>query len=172
MRPAWYAACEDGPPYPYYNQFYDPVRNPMTKEISEVEYRGRRIVANAYTGAFDKSDTMGFNVPVAFVVLDEFDDPALPLIQQWFWTPHDASAAIRFVDWVTPRIAKDKKNWPTTIAYEYNMMVAYRRNFDEVYGAIKEIEKMCIDARDFDDDMTAAVLSRLQRLRQVVAEGR
>lgn len=144
----------------------------MTKEISEVEYRGRRIVANNYTGAFDNSDTMGFNVPIAFSVLDEFDEPALPTVQHWFWSPHDAAAAIRFVDWVTPRIAKDKKTWPTTVAYEYNMMVAYRRNFDEVYGAIKEIEKMCIDARDFDDDMTAAILSRLQLLRQVVAEGR
>lgn len=144
----------------------------MTQEINEIEFRGRRVVANAYKGAFDKSDTLGFRVPVVYSVLDEFDDPALPTSQHWFWSPFDATAAIRFVEWVTPRIDKSKKNWATTIAYEYNTMIAYRRNFDEVYGAIREIEQMCVEAKDFDEDMTDAVLKRLQLLRQVVAEGR
>lgn len=170
--PAWLAACEDGPPYEYHPQFFNPVRSPVTNDICEIEYQGRRIVANAYTGAFDKSDTMGFNVPVAYVVLDEFDDPALPIIQHWFWSPHDAKCAIEFVDWIEPRVSKDRKNWPTTVAYEYTQMTAYRRNFHKVYAAIKEIEAMCESARDFDENMTDDVLKRLRLLRQVVAEGR
>ena len=138
---------------------------------TEVTYNGRRIVANQYNGLHDNIDSMGFKVPVAFVVLDEFDEPALPIIQHWFWSPYDAAAAIRFVDWVSPRIAKNKK-WATSVAYEYNQMVAYRRNFDHVYAALREIEDMCISARDFDDNATPDILKRLQLLRQVVAEGR
>lgn len=139
-------------------------------DMKEIEYKDRRIVANQYNGLHDKSDTMGFTVPVAFVVLDEFDEPALPTIQQWFWSPWDAANAIDMSDWLRDTI--DTKKWPTTVAFEYNQMTAYRRNFSNVYMAIKDIEKMCIDARDFDDNVTEAVLSRLQLLRQSVAEGR
>lgn len=144
----------------------------MTREISEIEYAGKRIVATKYVGAFDNIDTLGFNVPVAFVVLDEFDEPALPLTQQWFWSPHDAQAAIRSVDWLTARIDKTKHRWPSTVSHDYNQMVAYRRNFDHVYAAVREVEQMCLDARDFDEDVREAVLSRLTLLRQAVAEGR
>lgn len=167
---AWLREATMHPPYPYYNQFYNPVRNPMTKEISEFEYRGLRIVANAYTGAFDKFDTMGFNVPAAFVVLDAFDEPGLPIIQHWFWSPWDAKNAIDFVEWVKPTI--DKKKWPTTVAYEFNLMIAYKRNFTHVFTTLKDIEKIVREAISFDDNPAQAVLDKLTLLRQLVAEGR
>lgn len=147
-----------GPPYPYYEQFY----TPWSEVMKEVEYRGYRIVAQPYTGAGDKSDTMGFDVPVAFVVLDDFDAPALPLTQQWFWSPWDARNAIDFYEWVKNTI--NKKKWPTTAAHEYNMMSLYRRRIPAVFMAIHDIRELLAAAKDFDENPAKAISSRLDTL--------
>lgn len=171
LVPAWYLACESGPPYDYHPCHFKPVNPMSSRGKTEVEFQGRRIVATKYTGAFDKSDTMGFDVPVAFVVLDEFDEPALPIVQHWFWSPWDARNAIKMVDWLKDRIERDKRLWPSTVPYEFNLMLAYRRNFADVYATLREIEDMCISARDFDENVTESVLRKVQHLRQLAAEG-
>lgn len=151
-----------------YRVWHSPASTLMS--ITEIEYKGLRICANRYNGVFDKSDSMGFDVPVAFVVLDAFDDPGLPTVQQWFWSPHDARNAIDFVDWVKPTI--DTKKWPTTVACEFNLMIAYKRNFNHVFATLKDIEKIVREAISFDDNPSQAVLDKLTLLRQLVAEGR
>lgn len=167
---AWLREAAVHSPYEYEPSLYNPVRNPMTQNISEFDYRGLRIVATKYNGAYDKSDTMGFDVPVAFVVLDAFDDPALPIVQHQFWSPWDAKNAIDFVEWVKPTI--DAKKWPTSVGYEFNLMIAYKRNFTQVYATLKDIENICRDSFAFDENPAQAVLDRLKLLGTAVAEGR
>jgi hypothetical protein len=156
LREAWFVSATDGPPYPYYNQFYRPWRNTVQKEV---EYKGYRIVAQDYTGAFDKSDTMGFDVPAVFSVLDDFDEAALPLNQHWFWSPWDARNAIDFFEWIKTTI--NKKRWPTTPAHEFNIMLMYRRKIPAVFKAIRDIRKIIADARDFDENPSRAIIDRL-----------
>lgn len=156
LREAWFVSATDGPPYPYYNQFYQPWRDTVQKEV---EYKGYRIVAQDYTGAFDKSDTMGFDVPAAFSVLDDFDETALPLNQHWFWSPWDARNAIDFFEWIKTTI--NKKRWPTTPAHEFNIMLMYRRKIPAVFKAIRDIRKIIADARDFDENPSKAIIDRL-----------
>ncbi len=156
LREPWRLAATDGPPYPYYNEFYQPWRNTVQKEV---QYRGYRIVAQEYTGAGDKSDTMGFDVPVVYTVLDDFDEAALPLVQQWFWSPWDARNAIDFFEWVKTTI--DKKKWPTTPAHEFNFMLAYRRKIPAVFQAVHDLKKILRDAADFDENPAQQVKERL-----------
>jgi hypothetical protein len=156
LRDAWYVAATDAPPYPYYNQFYQPWRDTVQ---TEVNYKGYRIVAQTYTGAFDKSDSMGFDVPVAFSVLDDFDEAALPLIHHWFWSPWDARNAIDFYEWIKTTI--DKKKWPTTPAHEFNFMLAYRRKIPAVFRAIHDIKKLIAASRDFDENPAQAIYDRI-----------
>ena len=125
----------------------------------EVEYRGYRIVAQKYTGAPGHEDTMGFDVPVAYVVLDEFDDPALPITHHWFWSPWDARNAIDFYEWVKTTI--DKKKWPTTAAYEFNRMLQFRRRPWACFAAVHDIRKLIAAARDFDENPAPAIASRI-----------
>lgn len=153
-RDAWYVGCTDAPPYEYYN--YQPWRDTVQKEV---EYKGYRIVAQTYNGAHDQSDTMGFDVPVAFAVLDDFDDAALPISHHWFWSPWDARNAIDYYEWVKTTI--DKKKWPTTAAHEFNFMLQYRRRVPAVFAAIHDIKKLIRDARDFDENPAQAIMDRI-----------
>jgi hypothetical protein len=149
-REPWFVACTDGPPYPY-------LRNNTVQ--NEVSYKGYRIVAQEYTGAFDKSDSMGFNVTTAFVVLDDFDEQALPMAHHWFWSPWDARNAIDFYEWIKTTI--DKRKWPTTASHEFNFMLQYRRRVPAVFAAIHDIKKLIADAADFDENPAQAIKDRI-----------
>ena len=163
----WLAACEHGSPYTLPSTKYENMQPPTI--LRAVDYHGRRIAAVPYSGAVGKVDTMGFDTPVAYIVLDEFDEPALPVLTQWFWSPHDAAAAVRFVDWIGPYILARKANWPTTVEYEFELAMAYRRKFSDVYAALKDIERLC--QQDDAENAKREIAARLGLLRQVVAEG-
>lgn len=130
--------------------------------MKEIEWRGRRIVQMPYNKDLD---SYGFTMPVAFRVLDEFDDNALPLAQTWFWSPAEAISAIEMCDSIAP----DKK-WPTTAQYEYNYMMLYRRNHDAVYNALKKIRAVLDD--DLEDHPAKAIRRILDLLHQGMHERR
>lgn len=154
-REPWWLSCDAGSPYPYDNN-YQPWSETVQKEVN---YKGYRIVALEYTGAFDKPDTMGFDVPAAFAVLDDFDEPALPYSTHWFWSPWDARNAIDFYEWVKTII--DKKKWPTSAQHEFNFMLAYRQKIPAVFIAIRDIRKIIEDARDYDENPSQRIADRI-----------
>lgn len=131
----------------------------------EMQWRGERIVQVPYTvQPFNKADAFGFTVKEAYVVRDGLDEPCLPLSQQWFWSPGEAIAAIEMRDTLAPLIRGPK--WPSTVMYEYNLMVTYRRNFHHVYDALVRIRKACDESRDFDENPRAEIEKILHALRQ------
>lgn len=147
-----------------------PVLSAPSNIIREIEYRGYRIVQTDDTAYAGHIDDLGFAHPVVFVVIDEFDDIALPIGMHVHWSAHDAINAIEMKDTVAPGIATSK--WPTTALYEYGVMRAYRRAFWNVMRAINNIQKLCTDARDFDDNPGEDVLGQLHLLRQNVQQDR
>lgn len=147
LRDPWYIGCGDGSPFPYDGKPSQPWSGTVQTEVT---YRGYRIVLLPYNGTFDKSDSMGFDVPAAFAVLDDFDEPALPYSHHWFWSPWDARNAIDFYEWVKTVI--DKKKWPTSAQHEFNLMLAYRQKIPAVFMAVHDIRKIMRDARDFDEN--------------------
>lgn len=127
-------------------------------------YRDHRIVHVDYAGP----ECMGFKMPKAFKVMDEFDEPTLPLVQQTFWTPGDAVSAIHMSEVVAPGLKGPK--WPTTVQYEYNIMLLYRANFDRVFHAIQKIKKAIRDAKDFDENPSEEITKILNSLHQYMHE--
>ena len=120
----------------------------------ETEYRGYRIIE-----VETDIESLGFPMRHAFRVLDEFDDP-LPLVQDLHWSPADARLAIDFV----LDVFKVTKKWPTTKAHEFNIAVAYRANFVQVYQAILKIKATLADCREMGDDPTDEVSATLHAL--------
>lgn len=155
-RDAWSVRAGNGPPYPYYRAHYKPWSGTMQKEV---EYMGLRIVAQDYVGAFDKSDTMGFTVPVSYVVLDDFDERALPFVQSMFWSPWDARNAIWFNNWF--KTAPQIRKWKETPNWALNEMLDYRRKPHLVYAAIHDIRRILREASEFDENPTRAIQDRL-----------
>lgn len=137
----------------------------------EMLWRGDRIIQVDYTvQPFNKCDAFGFTVEKAFIVRDDMDEPCLPIAQQWFWSPSEAIAAIEMRDVIAPGLRGPK--WPTTVAYEYNIMTLYRRNFDMVYRAIQQIRKAIKDASDFDENPAKEITNILNMLHQNMHERR
>ena len=156
---AWLEEASVCPPYLYYREFYKPWSGTVQKELL---YRGFKIVAQEYEGAFDKSDTMGFDVPAAFVVLDaDFDEPVLPFTQHWFWSPGDAKSAIDFHLWFK---TVNTSKWPTSAAHEFNAMLFYRRRPAAVFAAVHDLHKIIAEARDFDENPAKKISDRLALL--------
>lgn len=137
--------------------------------IREREYRGQRIIQTRDTRFVGDKDAWGFSLDVGFIVRDEFDDYVLPVPMHAFYSPHDAIDAIEMRDTILPTIKADQP--ATTLVYEYQLMWSYRVNFSHTYGALKQIEKACLDARDFDENPREKVLDILNLLRAAVARG-
>ena len=108
-------------------------------------------------------DVYGFKPTSGFVVRDDMGDYVLPIGMQWFYTPYEAVAAIEMVEYAKP---------PTTPTFEYGLMQAYRRNWWMVFVAIDKILKLCVEARDFDDNPGEEIYKELHALRQNVARSR
>lgn len=140
--------------------------------IHEIEYRGMRVVCTDDKRLVGQShpDKWGFTTDRGYIVLDEFDDHVFPAGMHWFYTPDDAVSAIEMRDTILPTI---KAGQPaTTLLYEYGLMRTYRREFWLTYNAIQNIQRMCDNARDFDENPREEVLKELHLLRQNVAQGR
>ena len=163
LRYVWFEMCAFMPPWPTYN--FQPWGDSMQ---TETQYRGYRIVAQKYTGACDRSCFLGFECERVFVVLDEFDDNALPFNHHQFWTPWDAKMAIDFFEWLKTTI--DLKKWPTTPAYEFNRVMAMHVRTPEVFMAVQRIRQALRESADFDENPTRAVADILAALEQSMHE--
>lgn len=97
--------------------------------IVETEYRDYIIRRKKYEPAAGEPGCMGFHIEHVYVVEDEFGEPGLPeILQQVFWSPADAAQAIDFRIQIGPYIDKNQRTWPTTLAYEFNNLLRFRRN--------------------------------------------
>lgn len=134
--------------------------------MNEMQWRDRRIVQVDYKGP----DCYGFKMHTAFEVRDEFDEPALPVVQHQFWSPADAIAAVECCDIVAPKMIG--KKWPSTVQYEFNLMLLYRRNHDLVYDALRRIREAVQQARDFDENPSDAILGILNGLHATMDQRR
>lgn len=132
--------------------------------ITEMRWRGERIVQMPYDASGNNLNGWGFKVTHAFQVLDDFDDHALPFVQQWFWTPGDAVAAIEARDLIAP--LKISGKWPSTAQYEYNTMLVYRSCFYLVYESLQKIRLAIQNAKDFGDNPSADIEQILHLLHQ------
>lgn len=128
----------------------------------EIEYRGYRIVETEV-----ETECFGFPMTKAFKVLDEFDDP-LPILQNLHWSPGDARLSIDFVH----DVFKVTKKWPTTQTHEFNIALAYRANFVQVYQTLQSVKKVLADCQEMGDDPTAEVSSLLHGLHVSSVSGR
>lgn len=124
--------------------------------MREVEYRGWRIVETE-----TDQEASGFKMTRVFKVLDEFDDP-LPITHNAYWSPGDAKQAIDFVLDVF-EMTRGKK-WPTTQTHEFNVAMAYRARFVEVYAAIRKIKTIIADAAEMGDDPSREITDHLHAL--------
>lgn len=138
--------------------------------VAEVAYKSYRIVQTNDPEWLGYGTTPeGLLVPYVLVVLDEFDDLALPIGMQVHYTLLEAKAAIDIRDIVFP--LKAGPTWPTTALHEYAVFQSYRRNFPRVMEALARIKKSCVDAKDFDDNPGEDVLQHLHLLNMVIVEG-
>lgn len=132
----------------------------------EIEYKGHRIVLVDYDPVSHHPD-LGLHPRQAFVVRDEMDEPSLPTSQQWFWAPRDAMAAIDVAESLI-HMVKDRK-WPSTVCFEYNQLVAYRQNFDLVYGVILKARQIVRDARESAKDFGEDVSSEIEEIDRLLS---
>ncbi len=137
--------------------------------MKEITYRGYRIVQVDAPKELDKFECMGFTMPKAFQVLDDFDEPLL-IVPQYFWSPTDAIAAIEMVDTILPE--RKSKRWPTTAVYEYGLMWAHRRMFWFVYHTLNQIRNELKKAREWDENPTEKIEGLLTCMRVAVSENR
>lgn len=139
------------------------------RALKNVDYKGHVIQEVPYSGTPGNYESYGLEVNKAYRVVDDFGDDTLPLLNNVFWTPADAAQAVDAALWLESRVDKAKATWPSTVTFEYNQMMAYRRRFYAVYQALSEIDDMCQSARDFDENPREAIIGRLQLLRLEVA---
>lgn len=137
--------------------------------MNTAHYKGFEILEVPYKGMLDNYESFGLQVDKAYSVVDAFGDAVLPLAYNTFWTPTDAAHAIDAALWLQERIGAKADKWPTSTTHEYNVMLTHRRKFFQVFQALKEIEDMCIAARDLDENPRESVIGRLQLLRLEVA---
>ena len=133
---------------------------------TECTYRGLRIVRveNPSTGKLSNGDSFGFDMPYAFRVLDELDCPALPTLQQLFWSPNDARNAIEMCEVMMADLRGSK--WTTTKIHEFNQLLMYYRNFDLVYHYLMKVKKVCREAQEMDENPTKQLSDMLHLLHQ------
>lgn len=138
--------------------------------LGECQHRGMRIIHTNDPRLVGQKDLAGFDITQGFVVLDEFDEPVLPPLMSWFYTPYDAIMAIEMRDVCMPDI---KESQPaTSFQYEYGLMWQYRQNFDQVYHALNRIQQACDDSVGFDENPRAEITKILHNLRQNIAQAR
>ena len=131
--------------------------------MHEVSFMGLRIVAQQYNGLFDNSDTMGFRVPAAFAVIDDFDEPALPLVQQWHWSPWDARNAIWFCAWYKEHIIPGRR-WKDSQSWKFCDLLEYRRKPHLPFAAVQDIKKIIAESADFDENPAKLITLRIEQL--------
>jgi|SRR5690606_26604599 len=125
----------------------------------EIEYRGWRIVE-------EEADVEchGFRMSRVFAVYDDLGDP-LPILQNRHWSPGDAKLAIDFCIDVFA-LMKQGQKWPTTQTAEFNEAILYRRNFVEVYQALRRVELIAQIGDDgLGEDPLKAIEEELRCLR-------
>lgn len=137
---------------------------------TEIPWRGYRIVQVDYK-PISEFENYGFTVNQVFKVLDDFDDNALPMPEQVFWSPNDAIHALYMAESIAPEIV-GKRKWPTTVTFEYHQMLAYRTHFYYVYEALQNIKKAIRDAKEWDENPGKRITDILNLLHQVVHERR
>lgn len=138
--------------------------------LGETQHRGMRIIHTNDPRLVGQKDLAGFDITQGFIVLDEFDDPVLPPLMSWFYTPYDAIMAIEMRDIAMPDI---KASQPaTSFQYEYGLMWQYRQNFDAVYHALNRIQAACDEGDSFGEDPSTQIKEILHTLRQRVAQAR
>lgn len=135
--------------------------------MKETTFNGYRVIQVQNNQLHDKSDSLGFDHPVVYTVRDDFDESVLPPPVYNFWTPHEACGAIQLAATIGKHLLGNPK-WPTTMIFEYNRFLQYRRNWGAVMSALIEIETMCSEAIDFGEDATKDVLKRLQKLQGAI----
>lgn len=139
----------------------------MTERL---EHMGLYIVPQQYNGTFDKSDTLGFTVPAAFTVVDDFDEPALPLVNHWHWSPHDAKNAIEFCAWWKEHVVTGKR-WKDTASWAFQDVLAFRRHPHKVFAALQDIKTLLASAQDFDENPARAIEDRIYLLELELKKG-
>jgi hypothetical protein len=137
--------------------------------IAETEHREYRVIQTNDPKFVGQADCAGFKISEGFVVRDAFDEPVLPNVIPWFYSPWDAIAAIEMLDTVVPAIKEGEP--ATTLVYEYTLMWQYRQHFHQVYAALHSLQTLCDDAATFGDDTLQVkdVRAVLHNLRQRVA---
>lgn len=136
------------------------VVTPPKSIIKEMEYRGYRIIqTDDPAWLASGADSYGFTNTCVFVVFDEFDEPALPVGLMSHWTIHEAIAAIEMRDTVLPEINAGK--WASSALFEFNLLRARRRHAWRTHLTLTRLRKLCVDAQEFDDNPTAAILKEL-----------
>lgn len=139
----------------------------MAGEQTSLDYKGYVIEKIPYVGTFDKYESRGFTIDYAFRVVDDFGDPTLPTSQQTFWSPSDAIAAIDLANTIAERVKKNIRAWPTTTQHEFNRWVNYRRRFWRMCQALENIERLCNQAADFDENPGKEVLEEIKKFKAV-----
>lgn len=143
-------------------------RNFGTGAVSSHNYKGFEVVKVPHRGSFDNYESFGFPVEWSYTVLDDMGEATLPLIQNSFWTPADAVQAIDAALWLQERVSLRYSDWKASTAYEYNRMMAHRRRFFCVYKALRDIEDVCKESADLDENPRDAVLALINQLGQEV----
>lgn len=124
---------------------------------TETTYRGLTIkrVKN-----FDPNELgcMGFTIDCVYQVVDDLDDLAIPhILQQTFWSPYDCKVAIDFALDLMPAVNRNDK-YRTSIAYEFNRLMAVRRNVVPLMIEIAKLKDKAQEALEFDDPVEASVV--------------
>lgn len=140
----------------------------MAGKQTSVDYKGYSIVQMPHHGTFNNYESMGFEVDVCYGVQDDFGEFTLPTLQQKFWTPGDAAAAIDTIALFESQKKVQGKKWPTTVMHEFNVVINYRRKWHVVMATIAKLEKMCEDDGFGDSCSVADVRQELKYLRQMV----
>lgn len=121
---------------------------------TETEYRGYIIRRVPYKPASGDAGCLGFPITHVYKVEDEFGDPGLPeLIQQIFWSPADAAQAIDFRVDLGPIYERNMHKWATTLAYEFNNLLRFRRNAVYLLCEVNSLRNAVQEAVDFGDDL-------------------
>lgn len=135
--------------------------------MTEFTYRGYRVIQTTDPAIIRQSpDEYGFVPSCGFIVRDEFDENPFPVAFAWFYTPHDAIAAIEVLDTVLPSLAERVPQ--PTFTSTFMEMWRWRKDFWCVFAMVIAIENQAKEELALDDDpksFAEAVRSRIHTFR-------
>lgn len=153
--------------HPNANKPLTPPRN----ILGEAECRGRRIVCTDDPNYLAHHiDGFGFKVPCIYTVLDEFDEVVFPIGMHVFWTPADAANAIYMLDMILPTIKAQQPH--TSLMWEYGLFRCYRRDFFNVYHAVKKIENVLVSSSAFGENPSDEIAKIIHHMHQHARQSR